>query len=76
MNSIQASQIMGGNGGKGAQGDRPVPDAAGGNGGAVRFLKLPAGTDVWGTGPWARGYGASAGELRDGCLRHGYPATG
>ena len=26
-----------------------------------------------GTGPWARGYGASAGGLRDGCLRHGYP---
>lgn len=47
MNSIQASQIMGGNGAKARKASDLYPTPPEVTVALMRFLKLPAGTDVW-----------------------------
>ena len=47
MNSIQASQIMGGNGAKARKASDLYPTPPEVTVALMRFLKLPAGTDIW-----------------------------
>lgn len=56
MNSIQASQITGGNGAKARKATDLYPTPPEVTVALMRFLKLPAGTDIWeparGQGIW------------------------
>ena len=62
MNSIQASQIMGGNGAKARKAADLYPTPPEVTVALMRFLKLPAGTDVWEP---ARGQGDMVRALAD-----------
>lgn len=62
MNSIQASQIMGGNGAKARKASDLYPTPPEVTVALMRFLKLPAGTDIWEP---ARGQGDMVRALAD-----------
>ena len=72
MNSIQASQIMGGNGAKARKAADLYPTPPEVTVALMRFLKLPAGTDIWEP---ARGQGDMVRALAD-CGMAVYGADG